>query len=91
MKPFVDLFPILLFFGAYKLYDIYTATAVLMAATVLQTAYVYQTQKRLEIMHKVTLVLVPPRSELYRSRVEYMEIIDILKDEDMVGYVKLNS
>ncbi len=58
MKPFVDLFPILLFFGAYKLYDIYTATAVLMAATVLQTAYVYQTQKRLEIMHKVTLALV---------------------------------
>ena len=58
MKPFIDFFPILLFFGAYKLYDIYTATAVLMAATVLQMAYVYQTQKRLEIMQKVTLVLV---------------------------------
>lgn len=58
MKPFVDFFPILLFFGAYKLYDIYTATAVLMAATVLQTAYIYKTQQRLEFMHKVTLVLV---------------------------------
>jgi intracellular septation protein len=58
MKPFVDFLPILLFFGAYKLYDIYTATAVLMAATVLQTAYIYKTQQRLELMHKVTLVLV---------------------------------
>jgi len=58
MKAFVDFFPILLFFGAYKLYDIYTATAVLMAATVLQTAYIYKTQQRLELMHKVTLVLV---------------------------------
>jgi intracellular septation protein len=58
MKPFVDFFPILLFFGAYKLYDIYTATAVLMGATVLQMAYVYQTQKRLELLQKVTLVLV---------------------------------
>jgi intracellular septation protein len=58
MKPFVDFLPILLFFGAYKLYDIYTATAVLMAATVLQTAYIYKTQQRLELMHRVTLVLV---------------------------------
>jgi intracellular septation protein len=58
MKLFVDFFPILLFFGAYKLYDIYTATAVLMGTTVLQMAYVYQTQKRLDMMQKVTLVLV---------------------------------
>ncbi len=58
MKPFVDFFPILLFFGAYKLYDIYTATAVLMAATVLQMAYVFKTQRRLDLMQKVTLVLV---------------------------------
>lgn len=58
MKPFVDFFPILLFFGAYKLYDIYTATAVLMVATVLQMAYVFKTQRRLDLMQKVTLVLV---------------------------------
>ena len=58
MKPFVDFFPILLFFGAYKLYDIYTATAVLMAATVLQMAYVFKTQQRLDLMQKVTLALV---------------------------------
>ena len=33
MKFILDFFPILLFFGAYKMADIYTATAVLMAAT----------------------------------------------------------
>ena len=38
MKILIDFFPILLFFGAYKFYDIYAATGVLMAATVVQTA-----------------------------------------------------
>ena len=36
MKSFLDFFPILLFFGAYKMGDIYSATGVLMAATVIQ-------------------------------------------------------
>ena len=36
MKILIDFFPIALFFVAYKLVDIYTGTAVLMAATVLQ-------------------------------------------------------
>ena len=38
MKTLIDFFPILLFFGAYKFYDIYVGTAVLMGATVLQMA-----------------------------------------------------
>jgi intracellular septation protein len=42
MKLLLDFFPILLFFGAYKMADIYTATAVLMGATVLQTAIIYK-------------------------------------------------
>ena len=33
MKILIDFFPILLFFGAFKLYDIYVGTGVLMAAT----------------------------------------------------------
>jgi intracellular septation protein len=41
MKILIDFFPILLFFGAYKLYDIYIGTGVLMAATVLQMALIY--------------------------------------------------
>ncbi|MCB2028286.1 MAG: septation protein IspZ, partial [Rhodoferax sp.] len=36
MKILIDFFPILLFFGAYKFYDIYVATGILMAATVVQ-------------------------------------------------------
>jgi intracellular septation protein len=35
MKLLFDLFPILLFFAAYKLYDIYVATAVAIAAGLL--------------------------------------------------------
>ncbi len=58
MKLFIDFFPILLFFGAYKLHDIYVATGVLMAATVVQMAVVYAKERKLELMHKVTLVLV---------------------------------
>ena len=42
MKFILDFFPILLFFGAYKMADIYTATAVLMGATVVQTAILYK-------------------------------------------------
>jgi intracellular septation protein len=58
MKQFLDFLPILLFFAAYKLYNIYVATAVLMAATVAQMAIIYAMDKKLQTMHKVTLALV---------------------------------
>ena len=58
MKLLLDFFPILLFFGAYKMADIYTATAVLMGATVVQTAILYKMDGKLQTMHKITLVLV---------------------------------
>ncbi|MDD2924491.1 septation protein A [Rhodoferax sp.] len=58
MKILIDFFPILLFFGAYKVYDIYIGTAVLMAATVLQMALIYGIDHKLQAMHKITLVLV---------------------------------
>ena len=58
MRFLIDFFPILLFFGAYKLHDIYLATAVLMGATVLQTGLIYALDKKLQTIHKVTLVLV---------------------------------
>jgi len=58
MKILIDFFPILLFFGAYKLYDIYVGTAVLMAATVLQMALIYGIDRKLQAMHKLTLVLI---------------------------------
>ena len=58
MKILIDFFPILLFFGAYKMYDIYIGTGVLMAATVLQMALIYGIDRKLQAMHKITLFLI---------------------------------
>jgi intracellular septation protein len=58
MKALLDFIPILLFFGAYKLYDIYVATAVLMAATVVQTALVYVIDRKVTMMQKITLAMI---------------------------------
>lgn len=58
MKILIDFFPILLFFGAYKMYGIYVGTGVLMAATCVQIALVYATERKVSAMHKITLGLV---------------------------------
>jgi intracellular septation protein len=58
MKILIDFFPLLLFFGAYKFYDIYAATAVLMAATVIQMGLIYAIDRKLQMMHKITLLLI---------------------------------
>jgi intracellular septation protein len=58
MRFLIDFFPIALFFAAYKLHDIYVGTAVLMAATVLQSGIIYGIDRRLQTLHKVTLLLV---------------------------------
>ena len=58
MKALLDFLPILLFFGAYKLYGIYPATGVLMAATAAQMAIIYAIDKKLTTMHKATLALI---------------------------------
>ena len=58
MKILIDFFPILFFFGAYKMYDIYVGTAVLMGATVLQMALIYGIDRKQQAMHKITLALI---------------------------------
>ena len=58
MRFLIDFLPILLFVGAYKLYDIYVATGVLMAATVVQMALIYTIDRKLTTMHKITLLLI---------------------------------
>ena len=58
MKQILDFLPILLFFVTYKTYGIYTATAVIMAATVVQMAILYKLDGKLATLHKVTLALV---------------------------------
>ncbi len=58
MRFLIDFFPIALFVVGYKLHDIYVATGVLMAATVVQTAISYGIDRRLQTLQKVTLALV---------------------------------
>jgi len=55
MKFLFDLFPILLFFLAYKLYDIYVATAVAIGAAFVQTGAYWLKHRKFEKMHLVTL------------------------------------
>lgn len=58
MKLLVDFFPIVLFFAAYKLGDIYMATLAAMAGAVLQVGYTWLRTRRFETMHLVSLVLI---------------------------------
>lgn len=58
MKILLDFLPIVLFVAAYKFYNIYVATGVLMAATVVQMALVYLIDRRLQTIQKVTLALI---------------------------------
>ena len=58
MKILLDFFPVLLFFGAFKYYDIYIGTGVLMAATVVQMGVIYTMDRKLTTLHKITLALI---------------------------------
>ncbi|MGB5305736.1 MAG: septation protein A [Gammaproteobacteria bacterium] len=58
MKFLFDLFPILLFFVAYKMYDIYVATAVAIGAAFVQTGLFWLQHRRFEKMHLITLVIL---------------------------------
>jgi intracellular septation protein len=57
-KLLFDLFPVILFFVAYKAADIYVATAVVIAATFAQIAWVWFKHRRVEKMLWVSLGLV---------------------------------
>ena len=58
MKQLFDFFPILLFFIAFKLYDIYVATAVVIVATIVQVAYTWFKYRKVETMQWITLGLI---------------------------------
>ncbi len=58
MKLLFDLFPVLLFFAAYKLYDIYVATAVAIAAGLIQVGWVWVRHRRFEKAHVATAALL---------------------------------
>ena len=58
MKLLFDFIPIILFFVAYKLYGIYAATAVAIAATIIQVGFTWIKHRKVEKMHLITLVLI---------------------------------
>ncbi|WP_153116366.1 septation protein A [Rhodocyclus tenuis] len=58
MKLLFDLFPVLLFFIAFKMADIYVATTVAIVATIGQIAWVWLRHRRVEPMQWVSLVIV---------------------------------
>jgi len=58
MKFVADFFPILLFFIAYKMYDLYVATAVIIVASLAQVGYAWLKHRHVEKMHLITLAMV---------------------------------
>jgi len=58
MKFLFDLFPIILFFVAFKLWGIFTATAVAIGATLVQIAWVALRHRKVDPMLWLSLVIV---------------------------------
>lgn len=55
MKLLFDFFPVIVFFAAFKFYDIYVATAASIVAAILQVGGYWFKHRRFERMHVVTL------------------------------------
>jgi len=58
MKFLFDLFPVILFFAAFKLFDIYVATAVAIAATFAQIGWVWSRHRKVDNMLWVSLAVI---------------------------------
>ncbi|WP_313303103.1 septation protein A [Diaphorobacter sp.] len=58
MKLLLDFFPIILFFVAYKVWGIYVATAVAIAATIVQLGYMRIKTGKTEPMQWVSLAII---------------------------------
>src|SRR6185436_17073409 len=58
MKFLFDFFPVVLFFAAFKLFDIYAATAAAIAATVLQVAWLKLRGRRVDVMLWASLAII---------------------------------
>jgi len=58
MKFLFDLFPIILFFAAYKLFGIFTATAVAIGATFAQIGWVWFRHRKVDTMLWISLGII---------------------------------
>jgi len=59
MKFLFDLLPVILFFVAYKVFDIYVATGVAMAASFAQIGWLWFKGRKIDTMLWVSLVVTP--------------------------------
>jgi intracellular septation protein len=75
MKQLFEFLPVLLFFAAFKLYDIYVATMVMMGATLIQVALDLILHRKVETMRWITLALVVVMggATLYLHDVKYIK------------------
>ncbi len=58
MKQILEFIPIILFFIAYKFYDIYVATGVIIVATLIQVSITWLVYRKVEKMQWITLGLI---------------------------------
>ena len=58
MKFLFDLFPVILFFVTFKLYDIFVATAVAIAASILQIIWVWLRHHQIDKMMWINLMII---------------------------------
>jgi intracellular septation protein len=58
MKFLFDIFPVVLFFIAFKIYDIYVATAVAIVATFLQIGWTFLRHRRVDNLLWVSLAVI---------------------------------
>ncbi|MCP5264611.1 MAG: septation protein A [Burkholderiaceae bacterium] len=58
MKLFFDLFPVLLFFAAYRVWDIYVATAAAIVASVAQIGWLLMRRRKVSPMQWVSLLII---------------------------------
>src|ERR671924_1632826 len=58
MKFLFDVFPVVLFFVAFKLFDIYVATACAIAATVVQVSWLKLRGRRVDLMLWASLAII---------------------------------
>src|SRR6476620_11103772 len=58
MKFLFDLLPVVLFFAAFKLFDIYVATSAAIVATILQVAWLKLRGRRVDLMLWASLAII---------------------------------
>ena len=58
MQFLADYFPLLLFFAAFKLWDIYVATGVAIVASVVQIVYFRWRRGKVEVVHWLSLAII---------------------------------